>query len=269
MAESANLPPIRQSKLEPLPPLNNKLVSSPLPPIQMPTQDALISYPKLPEPITTNNQYDESVYEPIDKKSDENDLKPVLPGSHLTGLPENKKPTTITDAVNSSQGIRTKQTLVGVNKPPTFMIWSIISAAVLFPTLFWIPALICSVKSRINFKLNKYHVGKRMARLALVFNIVCIVVAVAEILGLGLGLGLTKKVANSTVSYNCGAFSCWAYCRSENSPIIINGSTYNYYWSCYDSYYNYSLYIYDERYVDCIRRPINSTYTYLCKNAYF
>ena len=245
MAESANLPPIRQSKLEPLPPLNNKLVSSPLPPIQMPTQDALISYPKLPEPITTNNQYDESVYEPIDKKSDENDLKPVLPGSHLTGLPENKKPTTITDAVNSSQGIRTKQTLVGVNKPPTFMIWSIISAAVLFPTLFWIPALICSVKS------------------------VCIVVAVAEILGLGLGLGLTKKVANSTVSYNCGAFSCWAYCRSENSPIIINGSTYNYYWSCYDSYYNYSLYIYDERYVDCIRRPINSTYTYLCQNAYF
>lgn len=280
------LPPLKPRSTEPfnntsnLPSIHNIYTTeNPLPPNYDNALRAPI-YPKLPGlvPNTTNNDWHESDNdEPQSYNSDQ--PKPVIASSlNLTGArqqqQQQQRPSNIADILdNSCQYTTRNAATTGVTKAQTYLIWSIISTIVLFPTLFWIGALISSLKSRSAFKQNEYRDGKKWAKVALGFNIVSIIVACIGAIALYFIVNRDSlKVGSSTSSsaiYDCNRYYCWTYCRTENSSIIIDSNVYNRYWTCYSNFNNYQLFQFDARYVYCLRKPINSVLTYLCQNVYY
>lgn len=275
------LPPLKPRAPEPinntnnLPSIHNTYTAeNPLPPDYDNALRAHI-YPKLPGlvPNTTNNDWHESDdNEPQSSNSDQ--PKPVIANSlNLTGVRQQQQPSNITDILNNSRQYTTrKAATTSVTKPQTYLIWSIISTVVLFPTLFWIGALIFSLKSRSTFKQNEHRDGKKWARVALGFNIMCIIVACIGAIALYFIVNrdsLKVGSSSSTAIYDCNRYYCWTYCRTENSSIIIDGYVYNRYWTCYSNFNNYQLFQFDARYVYCLRKPINSVLTFLCQNVYY
>jgi hypothetical protein len=277
--KARSLAPINSSSLPPI------LTNRSLPPIQN-NADILPIYPKLPGlvPSTTNNEFHDS--------DDENQPVPVLPVTHIRNLPQYPQPNTNGVSNNNNPYVRDRgrnneaelrpvlpdsntsglQSFVAVGKQQTYMLWSILSAVVLFPTLFWIPAVICSRKAKAHFRQNKQEEGRKRARDALIFNILCvklaIIISIVLITNQKNFFG-PKISAPKPNKFDCSNCDCWTYCRGENSSIIIETVIYDYYWTCYDTYASYTLYQYDLRYVDCIRKKIDSVWTYLCRNAYF
>ena len=143
--KARSLAPINSSSLPPI------LTNRSLPPIQN-NAAILPIYPKLPGlvPSTTNNEFHDS--------DDENQPVPVLPVTHIRNLPQYPQPNTNGVSNNNNPYVRDRgrnneaelrpvlpdsntsglQSFVAVGKQQTYMLWSILSAVVLFPTLFWI-----------------------------------------------------------------------------------------------------------------------------------
>lgn len=158
----------------------------------------------------------------------------------------------------------------------TYLIWSICSTVIFFPILLWIPALLSSLKAKELYKHNLSFSrvqAQKKAKLALKFNIICLIIGVIVYL---IAIIVPVVVLTSTPNQDsssettddaidCGALSCYTYCRIENSAYSFSGTIYYTYWTCYTNYEDYYYYQNDLRYLDCKRGIHDNYYKYACQ----
>ncbi len=248
-------------------------------------------YPKLPplNPITSHEPDQAYNYR------NEQELNPVLPESHganlmhLPSLYNQNKPLInewkplpslrynppASEDQNSLQPITQNQGYVRIGKQRTWLIWSVISTILFLPFFFlWIPALICSLKSRK--KLNDHNIdAKKFANISLFLNITCLIIGVicylTAIIVASVLLQKSKPSSNSNSNPYMCADNCYDYCRIENSAFFYIDQTYSSYWTCYKNQADYLAYQYDIRYLYCkyIYLDQSSIKKFICQNQKF
>lgn len=216
-------------------------------------------YPKLPPltPRSYENSYD--------------DIRPVIPKTHtsnLVPLPplSNREHKNNNSTKKRKQNMKNNYVGVKTNKEKTWIMWSIFSLIVFFPFFFfWIPALVFSLKAKNRLRQNNFSTAKKMAKLSLTFNILCLVFG---IIGYTAAIVVPILIINNRESenYSCDGYQCFDYCRKEYSAYLYNSEVYQNYWLCYEQYDFYVSYSNETKMLYCMRKPVSGYWKYICDN---